>query len=577
MTRNLFRIQWQVWRNSFKTLKTGQQIALFLAAIITVAFVIMATTVFSGIASVAGLSFIQSITSIGLLGAFILILLFGIPQIFNHLFSSRDLELLFTLPIPTKKIFWVKFAASFVGSPLVMGLFLFVPLIGAGITLRLPLLYYPVVFAVSISTVILAVAIAYLINLGFIQIIPANRAKELMTVMTALAGLVIFLIFQIPNLMIGSEVSEADFMSTFHLPDWLPMAWAARAIAEAGVGAPLALMEAGLYTLVAIFFALLDSTLVERGLRHGWIRLSEGSSKKKVKKKASRTTRNPVVMLGIKEWWAIQRDIREWMVFMPAVIFFIIISMQFFINGAEMVSVLSNPSYGWLLAQLLLVFPFMFIIGPLTSSAVAREGVATWILPTLPLSGVQIALGKFWISWLIPVVMFAVAELILGIVFSWNPFLMVLGVLGFALISCGMCGIGIWLGTIGAKYNPDNPQQRLQTGTSFLMMFLSFAYLIVGLFPLAFFLLPTGLAPYLSDIVSQGGGGLLYGLIAFADAVVRLKATSPLLTALIAIAGIIVYSLGITWITLAAAAKRLKYGVNVTIEKGTGKRQLVGK
>ena len=137
-----------------------------------------------------------------------------------------------------------------------------------------------------------------------------------------------------------------------------------------------------------------------------------------------------------------------------------------------------------------------------------------------------------------------------------------------------MCGIGVWLGTIGAKYNPDNPQQRLQTGTGFLMMFLSIAYLIVGLFPLVFFLLPTDLAPFLSELVSQGGGGFLYWLITYANAVVSIKATSPVLSVLLGVIAMIFYSLGITSLTLFLASKRLIYGVNVTIEKG--KRERLG-
>lgn len=575
MTRQLFHIQWKTWRNSLKSLETGNQVTLFLVAIIAIIFLILATTIMSGLAFVSGFSLIQNIVSVGSLLAFIFILLFGIPQVFKHLFSSRDLELLFTLPIPTKKVFWVKFAASFFGLPLVAWLFLFVPFIGVGMTHRLPLVYFLVIFIVSISTVLLGVSFSYLINLGLIQIIPARRTKELMTVMTGLAGLIIFVLFQIPNLLIGNEVNGSELVSSFTLPDWLPFTWVAYAVAEAGAGKIISLVGAGLYALVAVFFASLASTLVERGLRQGWIRFNEGSSKKKTKRtRTTRKLRSPVIVLGIKEWRSLHRDVREWLVLMPVAIFIIIFSIQFVMNGSDFRTILSDPMNGWLLAQLFLLFPFILILGPLTASAVAREGEATWILPTLPLSGMQIALGKFWMNWLIPVILFSVIELVLGIAFSWNPFLLLLAIVGFAIISCGMCGIGVWLGTIGAKYNPDNPQQRLQTGTGFLMMFLSIAYLIVGLFPLVFFLLPTDLAPFLSELVSQGGGGFLYWLITYANAVVSIKATSPVLSVLLGVIAMIFYSLGITSLTLFLASKRLIYGVNVTIEKG--KRERLG-
>src|SRR5690625_3271200 len=77
--------------------------------------------------------------------------------------------------------------------------------------------------------------------------------------------------------------------------------------------------------LLALASFLFSTSLVEKGFRTGWVRLSEGSGKKRKRRKKTRKSRvrHPVWAIGKKEWFAFKRDVREWMVLMPIGFFMI--------------------------------------------------------------------------------------------------------------------------------------------------------------------------------------------------------------------------------------------------------------
>src|SRR5699024_12273248 len=49
-----------------------------------------------------------------------------------------------------------------------------------------------------------------------------------------------------------------------------------------------------------------------------------------------------------------------------------------------------------------------------------------------------------------------------------------------AVITIGISAIGLWLGTLGAKYHPTNPEARLKVGISFLLLLASYVYLLLA-------------------------------------------------------------------------------------------------
>lgn len=127
---------------------------------------------------------LTGLLSYGSLVAMAMVILMGLPQVFKHLYAATDLNLLFTMPIPTRNIFWMKYIQSFIGIPLFVFVFVTIPLVVYGIASGAHFLYYPVLLFTIFAVTILGLSITYLINLIIVQIVPASRANEFMMAMS---------------------------------------------------------------------------------------------------------------------------------------------------------------------------------------------------------------------------------------------------------------------------------------------------------------------------------------------------------------------------------------------------------
>ncbi|MBY7142776.1 hypothetical protein KFZ56_06810 [Virgibacillus sp. NKC19-3] len=507
----------------------------------------------------------------GFLVSIVFIVLMGVPQVFKHLYSATDLGLLFTLPIPTRYIFWVKYIQSFIGIPLLIFVFLAVPLSIYGGLVHAHWIFYPISLLVLVAIMVIGLSLAYLINLVLIQIIPASKVNELlMPIISVVSGLFGYLAVMIPNMANEGSIVDVLLAGLPLFPDWVPVTWASEAIiyainGEADFWLPLALL-----LILAILMMVVTSNLVEKGFRTGWIRLSEGGGKKKKKQKNTKanrrqhTPRHPVIAVGKKEWFAIKRDMREWLVFMP--IFFIIIFplIGFFSSGIAFSDMRGFNDISWPIAQLVFLFIYTLFNGQLAAFSIGREGASVWILRTLPLAGRDIALGKLWISWILPFIMLTVLEVVIGILLGWTITQLVIGFVVKGAITVGISAIGLWLGTTGSKYNPANPQQRLKFGTSILLMVVSYVYLFVALVPYVLMLIPGDASSFLSEM-SQDASGIFSTFIGLFAALLSWKASSPVLMIILGIVVMSIVSLGVAALFAHISGRRIDKGIEIDV------------
>ncbi|KGA98813.1 hypothetical protein BALCAV_0202615 [Alkalihalobacillus alcalophilus ATCC 27647 = CGMCC 1.3604] len=230
---------------------------------------------------------IPIINEYGLLLLSLVLLIFTIPLVFNRLFSESDLELLFTLPVKVKDIFWAKFLLNLLGIPIIAYLFAVFCLTVFGVSAGASIYYYPISYIVTFFFTILGVSLAYLINLLLIQLIPPTKAKELFTAVSALAGITFYLGFQLLNGSFFSLDENMEWGQLAGIPEWLPMHWGAVVLTDSLLG------EWQLKTVIMLIFLIIltlfifwiSSILVERALLTGWVNLSESSGRKKKNEK----------------------------------------------------------------------------------------------------------------------------------------------------------------------------------------------------------------------------------------------------------------------------------------------------
>lgn len=565
MIRLLLWVDWRALRNSGTAVRrlTSIMAIAFIVAIMLVSFAYGAYR----LGSAAQAQIIDSLAGFGLLALFLTLFIFGIPPIFNTLFAARDVELLFTLPIPTRSIYLVKFGEILgtIGA-IAFGVSL-VPMIGLGLGSRAGWFYYVVLPAVILAAVLATVAICSLACLLMVQLVPTARIKEGLTALYILSGVLSFAISQAIR---GLGTGHFEHLPLF--PVWTPMRWGGSALSRAAHNDWLALLPlAGLFALAALLLAV-STLLVERGFRLGWIQLSEGERRRKRSRRsqtvsAAKRLPHPILVIGLKELRTLQRDIREWTQIVPSLVFFGFAGFKILDSGGF--SLLRSESRGvWLLAQAALVGMVASSAMTLAAPAIAREGLGLWLVRSLPISGWTLTLGKFWVYWLLPSVLVTLAEIVAGIVLGWSASWMLVGILVALILIAGAVSIGICLGTFEARYDPDHPMRRFGRGTSLALFFIEFIYLFIAMVPAGATLLPTSLGPALAEEADRQGGFLHFAL-QFAHYVVSEKARHGDVVNLLGWFWLCVFGLGTAAIMLQITAERVDAGVQIEIVQGS--------
>ncbi|WP_339285719.1 hypothetical protein [Oceanobacillus sp. FSL K6-3682] len=571
MMKKLIKNQQRIFVNTLKSQDLKNYFAyLVIFAVLAVLLFLFSQTIWR-IAGSLTEPMLAGIFSYSMLMIIGMVILIGMPQVFKHMYSATDLEFLFTFPIKTRHIFLMKYIQSFIGTPLFAVFFFLIPFTAYGVASGASFLYYFVLLLVLLATSIIGLSIAYLLNLIVIQIVPASRANEFMTAMSFLSGLFVYLIFMLPQISSGRSLTDSLMAGLPVLPDWVPVSWGSDAIISAANGSMGFFLPMILFILLTAVPVLLTTMLVEKGFRTGWIRMSEGSRKKKKrkpKKERAQGVSHPVIAIGKKEWLSIKRDMREWMAFLPLA-FFIVFPLIGFISGDVSLSELRGfNEISWPIAQGFFLFIYALFNGQLAASAIAREGLSAWVLRILPLSGRDIALGKLWISWLLPLIILTILECIVGILLGWAWWQFIAGILLKAGITIGISATGIWIGTIGARYNPGNPQQRLTFGTSMILLLLAYVYLAILSIPYALMLIPDEAAPLVVEMGNNSSGFFGFVLSLF-GVLLTWKASYPVIVTGLGLLLMFLLSIGVAWLFLYVSAKRINRGVTIDIVSGT--------
>lgn len=566
----------QLW-NSLRTQKTGHLVGYLIATIVLLFILGMLTQGAWTMSSSITEPVFAGILTYGYLLIVGMIILMGVPQVFKDMYSTTDLEHLFTLPIKTKYIFWMKYLKSFFGIPLFLAVFFMVPIITYGIATGVSGVFYPIAFLVMLSFMIIGLSIAYLFNLLLIQVVPASRANEFVTVMSFASGIIVYFIFMAPTFTNDLPITEIILSGLPLLPSWVPVTWGSTAMIEAANGSFAFGLPILLLLLLALASFLFSTSLVEKGFRTGWVRLSEGSGKKRKKRKQTRKSRvrHPVWAIGKKEWFAFKRDVREWMVLMP-IGFFMIFGIFGILSGGGLSMFNEMRDFNelsWPIAQMILLFIYMLSTGSIAAHSIGREGSSLWVLKTLPLSGKHIILGKLWISWLLPFVLLTGVEVVIGFLLGWTFLQFITGIFLKALVTVGLSALGLLMGTIGGKYHATNPQARLHVGVSIILFVSSWIYTLIISLPFGYLMVP------LAEV--ELPAGLDHGITGFFGVVWSIvltlfswKTNHPVVMAGVGFIVLALVSIGLTSLFIMISARRVDKGITIDMvgEKGVSSR-----
>lgn len=477
--------------------------------------------------------FLSFLLMIGLAGQ----IFFGITAAFAALYMSEDLELLFMAPVSTKVIFAVKSIAVFGSNFFMALLFAFLPGIFYGLLFHAEASFYILVFLVGLGLWIIGTALAELINLLVMRIVPPHRSKEAIGFIGAIAGVLIALVFQLPNLLTNSQIQLTDWLTAqqeiLRVMNFFPWGWGSLALVTGVSGNLLTgLGWSLLLLLLGVVLFLLSFTFLERGFRQGFISLSQGRSGKRRKrppidatadKRRQAEYASSILKKGVihtaSPWqgmWAVakkdllsmKRDTREWFGYLaPLVIMVFFVGQFLFMQG--------DASRASLIA-VLVMYTVMFS-GNLALQSFGREGESEWLLNSVPLAGWPIVWGKL-LAAILPTLVLMEALLVgTALAVGLSTTLTAALALAAILLSLGSSAIGLFYSINNCRYNPDAPQQRISPGASMLMYVINLFFIGLLALGMVYIVGPTELIAILKTlppITFEGGfkSVFIYGL-----------------------------------------------------------------
>src|SRR5699024_2533116 len=158
---------------------------------------------------------------------------------------------------------------------------------------------------------------------------------------------------------------------------------------------------------------------------------------------------------------------------------------------------------------------------------------------------------------------------------GWTVFQFVFGIAMKAVITIGISAIGLWLGTLGAKYHPTNPQARLKFGISFLLLLASYVYLLLAFIPYILLNIPAEAADFALEVSNDMTG--IFAVAAGMNAtLLSWKASYPILVGAFGGIAKLIISLGIASVFIYASARRIDKGIEIDMISETSGKSLSG-
>jgi len=525
---------------------------------------------------------------------------FGITAAFATLYMSDDLELLFMSPVPLKVVFAVK-SLAVIGSNLFTAiLFAFLPGVFYGLLFKAEASYYILVILVGLGLWVIGTALAELINLVVMRIVPPHRSKEAVGFIGALAGIMIALVFQIPNLLISRKdgVNIGDWLAgqeqMLDVMNYFPWGWGSQALVTGISGDFLAgLSWSMLILFLGTFLFVIAFTLLERGFRRGFISLSQGEGGRRRKKRATVVNEklrqhgntsfsiiNEEVIGTASPWlgmWAVakkdllsmKRDTREWFGYLVPLIIMLFFVGQFLFSNAES----SRAS----LITVLIMYTVMFS-GNMALQSFGREGESDWLLNSVPLAGWPVVWGKLAAA-ILPTLLLMEALLVgTALAIGVSTALTFALALGAVLLSLGSSAIGLFYSINNCRYNPDTPQQRISPSASMFMYLINLFFILFLALGMIYLFPPdelTSILQKLPHITFEGGflSGIIYGLYLLSRPLFW-PTTMRILLGIIVTGG--VWSL-MFFGFMSATVRQSRKGFRVELVTGRKKKKKLGK
>jgi ABC-2 type transport system permease protein len=462
-----------------------------------------------------------AVPSVLLFVASLLLVLSSFSSVLSSLYLSGDMDMLLTKPVPMRAVFIVKFFSGLMAQYLLLFILLAPVLVGYGNGMGYGALYIIVAVLVLLLLPLLPIGLGALLVMAVVRVIPAHRAREIVSVLGGLVAISFYVLTQFapeiaPQL---ADVSSTRALLQLQLPIW-PSAWAGRALVAAGEGSLLTLAAyGGLFVLLSVLVFVGCVLLAEYLYYVGWSNVAVQSGRVRHRQQATdgaeeakgerfallrpwellfrrwAAAEPQSAAVFLKDWRIFPRDMRnvQQLIFPLALVGIWVFRLLTMPEPSAAVAPGSTPdgipgsgldgsmlSMDWLmgLSSIAITYFLCFTIAStIASVGISREGRTFWLLKLSPVSNLRLLLGKLVLAYLPYLLVGAPLLALLTVLGSSSllNFLTGMGVL--LLIGLGNTCLSLGLGAAFPRLNWENPQQQTTFIAGCLSLLLSPLYI----------------------------------------------------------------------------------------------------
>jgi len=423
-----------------------------------------------------------------LVGFFSILLLSNVITALSSFFLAKDLDLLVSGPVDWLKLYGAKLLETIVHSSWMVAL-MSVPMFTAyGIAYDGGWAFPLIVLAVFLPLLIIPGVIGSMVTLILVNVFPARRTRDILSVIAVLAAGGIVLLFRVvrPERLARPEGfrSLVDFVAVLRTPTspLLPSEWASEAT--------MSWLQYRLdYLPLYLLWSTAAAAVVVGALMHRWLYIkgfskaqesAERWARSGVMHRASMAILRPLGVLRrelvLKEIRLFFRDSTQWsqLILLAVLVVVYVFNIKFLpLRGEGITFFLVNvvPFLNLVLAGFVLASIAARFIFP----GVSLEGRTLWLLRSSPMSVRDLLWAKFWVGTL-PLLILAVSIVaVTNYMLAVTPFMFGVSVLTIVLMTFAVAGLAIGFGTLFPQFETENAAQIPTSFGGLLFMMTSIA------------------------------------------------------------------------------------------------------
>ncbi len=441
--------------------------------------------------------YMNALPGLVLLGTLLMLLLSSFSSLLNSLYLSGDMDMLLVAPVPMRAVFTVKFFGGLLVQYLLIFALIGPVLLGYGHGLGYGLLYGVSAVVILLFLPLLPAGLGTLLLMAVVRVLPARRARELVSILSGLVGIGFYLTSQfsaeLAPVLTSPQSLQALLVTDIPL---LPSVWVGRVLVAAGQGDLLSLGFFGaLFTTSSLLTFIACMLVAERLYYNGWSNMATQGGRVRARsprREVAPFTRMVRLLpaqsaaLLAKDLRLFGRDLRNLQQLIFPLALAAIWTFRMLTTPVEPEVEQAMPGFvvqlGHFVSAGIAFFICLSLSTGLAGTGISREGRGFWIIKAAPISPFQILLGKFSLAYLPYPVVGSAFLLILSLLRHTAPLVLLEQWLLLLVTGLGCTTFSMGLGAAFPKLDWENPQQQStwQSGCIGTLFYPAYLTLVVG-------------------------------------------------------------------------------------------------